>query len=835
MAEQFFNNYTSTLAAGIDASQTTFAVAAAPTGYVTGSTFRVQIENEIVKATDVTGTTVTCVRAQDGTTAATHAISTPVAAVLTRDAMLQAGLDAANPNIIATDLVLPANTSVNIAGGKLKVSSGTKLKVASGSTLRVGGSPSIQVKSIATNQMSGGVTALANRPLRLTAASASQQVFVGAGQDAQTVSLPDATTIRLPGWSYEIDNATSGSGSVSVYANDGTTLLATVGPAACAIFNLQRNSTSNGVWECDITAPNLAIRQMSVGQWTFWGHSYFMNGAGTYDSTGRADNLFRSQLGLAADDCLNRAVNGSRVTMDAVAGAQGYGGWWCVATNTQWRGTNTTAKVKPYTSSGGGHVICLGLNDIGNYGPSLQQMTAFLHAMRFCISRMRAATVKDNTDASVAYSGFTAVTGNVGKSTMGTLRNSTTVGNTFTITIPADYQGETIAICLMGQSGATGGAVGWTGTAGLTGGINTSNIKASGDGTTCPVVVRFVAPVTGSTQTIIGTVQNVDGTISFDTWWLESRNPPPVIVCNLSRLGATGSAYYATWNASSPTAAQRDADVLRWNTALQSMIQTEFDAMVQIADCDTAINGMDAYYSPNAPAGLHYNELGGARAAQAMVDAFNRLAAPAPSTNQLSCLAASPNINGAVKYPVVPGNYYHTQGARISAATYTCVAGDMFAVPFRVTQQGTRFTTIGFECTNAPTTGTTVRIASFQDDNGYPGTLVREHSAGVAVGTAAGFKSASITDYGEVDPGLYWIVYKINVAPTTVPTLRQIDGPVPDMPSLLTTGLPISGVLGPVAWKLTGQDANAFLPRFPSGATLVASAPYMGLLAAIPG
>jgi hypothetical protein len=201
-------------------------------------------------------------------------------------------------------------------------------------------------------------------------------------------------------------------------------------------------------------------------------------------------------------------------------------------------------------------------------------------------------------------------------------------------------------------------------------------------------------------------------------------------------------------------------------------------------------------------------------------------------------MTGSPAAGGAVQITVRPGNYYYTAGATISAVTYTCVAGDCFAVPFRVTQGNTRFTAMGFECTNAPTTGTTVRLAIFADDailQGQPGTLISEKSAGVAVGTTAGFKSATGLNDLELDPGLYWLVMKINVAPTTVPILRQIDGPVFDMPSLATTGLPFSGVLGPVAWKLTGQANAAFGPRWPTGAVMVASAPYIAMLSAVPG
>jgi hypothetical protein len=696
----------------------------------------------------------------------------------------------------------------------------------------------VQPQGTQTVAMAGGTTTLTN-------ASPRQLILTGSGILAQTVVLPAANTLPFVDWAFEIDNTTTGLGVITVQANGGG-FISYVKPGENLHVNATSIATAAGTWEPDIMMKPAQLAQLMVRMWTAWGHSLFMNGIGTYDQTGRFDCLARSMLGLSTADWNNLAINGARISADALI-SQGRGGWHTVAFNTQYRGTKTTPKTSPYTASGGGHMMCFGLNDIGNYGNSTQQQTAFIHGMRFAISRCRASTVRDNADASVAYgAGMTALTGQEGRSTTGTLRNATSTTNAnFTITIPADYKGEKIAICLIGRPGVTGGVVTWSGTAGLTGTLSCSNIKASADAVTCPVVVRYTAPITGGTQTIIGTVTTVDssGNVSFDSWWLESLSPSPVVVCNISRMSPIGHAaidaasYYAPWKATSNTAANRDTDVLNWNIAIRSLL-AEFDSMVQEADCDGAIGASDQYYSPNAPAGVHYNEIGSAKASQALVDAVNRLSPSAYSYGNLACMAGSPPARGSVQNTILPGNYYFSPGAKISAATYTCVAGDMFAVPFRITQGNTRFTAMGFECTNAPTTGTTVRLAVFFDDAnnpGRPGTLISEKSAGVAVGTSAGFKSATGLNDLEFDPGLYWLVMKINQAPTTVPIFRQIDGPVSDMPSLTTAGLPISGVLGPVGWKLTGQANAVFGPVWPSGAVMVASAPHIAMLSAVPG
>lgn len=117
---------------------------------------------------------------------------------------------------------------------------------------------------------------------------------------------------------------------------------------------------------------------------------------------------------------------------------------------------------------------------------------------------------------------------------------------------------------------------------------------------------------------------------------------------------------------------------------------------------------------------------------------------------------------------------------------------------------------------------------------GYPSTLYSQLSSGVSIGTTTGLKTTSCSQF--LDPGLYWLVFLVNSATGTVPKLTMIDGPVPSMPDFADTGLPISGVLGPVAWKLTGQSTSSLPEFFPqTGATLVASAPAPILHSAIPG
>lgn len=93
MAEQFENNYTTTLNGAINDSTTTIVVTAGPTT-MTGQ-FRIKIDNEIILVGSVSGTTFSsCTRGVEGTSAASHSNGATVTHVLTAGSLDQAIDDA---------------------------------------------------------------------------------------------------------------------------------------------------------------------------------------------------------------------------------------------------------------------------------------------------------------------------------------------------------------------------------------------------------------------------------------------------------------------------------------------------------------------------------------------------------------------------------------------------------------------------------------------------------------------------------------------------------------------------------------------------------------------
>jgi len=252
--------------------------------------------------------------------------------------------------------------------------------------------------------------------------------------------------------------------------------------------------------------------------------------------------------------------------------------------------------------------------------------------MRTVISRWRMAVIYENDFQIGTRTSYGAGFGSV--AAVGYTSNDTahwctsTTNANFTLTLPSDYNGEVVSVCLVGAGGVAGGVVTWGGTAGMSGTTSTSNILPSSAVSHCPVVKRFVngggvslLTSANAGQTITGTVNTLDagGAVMLDFWGLESKYPAPVIVCNAARLPAAGyTTNYPSWTG---TEASRDQDVLDLNSNLSSLV-AEFDGMVQIADMDSVISKDSTLLASDS---LHPNEYGAAAIVDAIQTARKRL------------------------------------------------------------------------------------------------------------------------------------------------------------------------------------------------------------------
>lgn len=557
--------------------------------------------------------------------------------------------------------------------------------------------------------------------------------------------------------------------------------------------------------------------------WNTFGHSYLQFTGGAVDQTGRLDAIFRSSLDIEYTNWRNRAVSGAQLILQG----RKLGGFGRVF---QECGKNTS-RGAPYTGDGGALLMCYGINDLGNNGSGVmpQLRNNFIHAMRSCISLWRASRVFDDTSPTVSYAaGFTLLAGtsewSFGNSTRAA--NALTNAN-FTITLPADYNGETIAICFDGQS-TNGGTVTFSGTAGVTGTLSVSNVNhvIFNHGK----IVRRITNLTSANagQTIVCTVTQLDsgGTVAFDAWWLEAQAPPPVIVCNVARITASGYGLYGAWTG---TETQKDADVTALNNDLVSLI-AEFDSMVQIADIDSAMNKDVTLFWD----GLHPNELGAAKCADACLAAMRRLRPSNPKHGVAAHFNVPSPRQGAIVRPRRTGTYY-TAEHRAQGTAQALVAQTQYWLPWVVCQGRERYIKMAVATVAAGTTQSTLRWGIYDDVGwtGYPQCLVTElttagafsvpNTANVlAQSPASGAGSLNLT----LDPGLYWLSVKM-ITLGTSQTFLTLAGP---STFLMPNMNQVSGVAVPgVGYSLASQGTGALADIAATGASQVDNVPMMSL------
>lgn len=151
----------------------------------------------------------------------------------------------------------------------------------------------------------------------------------------------------------------------------------------------------------------------------------------------------------------------------------------------------------------------------------------------------------------------------------------------------------------------------------------------------------------------------------------------------------SGVALSIEWPSWSGTEAQKDAEVDAFNQVIASVV-AEFDAMVQLVDIDAAIAKNPKYLWD----GLHPNELGNARIADACLDAIRCLSPPQSGHGVTASFNPPANRPGPVRRPRRNATWYAPE-FRAKGTDYTPVTGDLWAVPFMVTEGRERFVTAG--------------------------------------------------------------------------------------------------------------------------------------------
>jgi len=560
--------------------------------------------------------------------------------------------------------------------------------------------------------------------------------------------------------------------------------------------------------------------------WSTFGHSYFQYVLGTFYQYGRADSLFRARLDVEYTNWRNFAVNGSRLIQEGRAG----GGW----TRTMQEIIKPQRTTYPYAPDGGAYVLCQGINDIGSIPGSTQAQirSMFAECLRATISRFRSSVNFDNTYTTVTRTtygaGFAAFTTAVTNfcSSGTTLRRATATTNaTITLTLPSDYAGEDVAVQFIAEASATaGGTFTISGTAGTTGTFTTIAAVPSGAGTHIPMVKRFTTLTSANAgQTIIFTATTVTTQVFYDSWWLETNQPQPVLVLNCARLVGTGYSGYSN--------AIGDSDVVSLNTTILSVVQ-EFDGMVQYCDMDAALNKTVALFAPD---GLHPNETGAARIVESMILGLSKAVVTNSQFPTQNMNVPAPRA-GVLRVPRTAGNYYSVAAAE-AITTYTPVAGDLWAMPFVVTEGKEQYNRAAFRLYTGGSVAGTIRYGLYDDPrwSAYPDCLVAEATTAgaLSLGTTPGIVQNPASGPGSIfwtmDPGLYWFVV-LNVTTGTGQVMECFTGP--DNWGLATQLNPgdLSNLDHPIGWVIGGQSTSALPSVFPASAFITKRVPKMAVL-----
>lgn len=435
-----------------------------------------------------------------------------------------------------------------------------------------------------------------------------------------------------------------------------------------------------------------------VGPLEVHGHSYT---AGTYTTFASTGTDYMEQMGMIGrlvsmlklndTDLRHFGTSGTYLTRYGAAITQSGAGWGALLQLSHPNNsTHTTTTVSAPTNSGSNGIALIvhGVNDFQMNASSFSTIgiNPWKHALRTYLSRLRAGALwcskspagTISWDSVFSTTGTWANTAGVFTNSGAAYRQSSDYATpaTLTMTLPSDWPGGKLAICLLGQqqgyttvasmtSGAgtmtvaanvtfpqsgtfvaniaaegantreevliTSGAgtntwtitraqngtsasahsnavvtiatdtykVNWSTSASSGAGLFTSipavgstvlggqgvELPASGfvgNGSLIPITVRLDTIQADAGKTVVMTLSNpvagdTSATVKFDSAWLESPRPRPVIITNTMRYQYNGS-----------TSANILADIPTLNTATNTVI-AEFDSMVKVADVDTYI------------------------------------------------------------------------------------------------------------------------------------------------------------------------------------------------------------------------------------------------------
>ena len=364
---------------------------------------------------------------------------------------------------------------------------------------------------------------------------------------------------------------------------------------------------------------------VSIGRIAVCGHSY----ASGYLSTEDGEQWPQRLAATLHAELLTYVHTSAVLAVDSTGNTGGYPDV-LVALTPRSSGTSVYANrtASPYFPLSPLTIFNYGVNDLAYQTATTATNVAwFKMAMRACVCVARAGGFFADTDASVAYGGSGGSHWSAGTLTnqYGSPSNhsTTTVNDTVTITVPADFPGGEIDLLTLTYSGGTkwstvvdgGGAQVLDGTSSAYG-SNTNHAN---------LVVQRLTGLTAGTHTIVTTVLAIDATALayFNSWMIATPSLPLVALC--TELAGAPAFPMTTTGAHTPITT---ADVNSLNAAIIALAAEFTDGLVVIADVNAYFGAAAGYSAFGQPGSLfrsdnfHPNQAGHAVISQCVRDAI---------------------------------------------------------------------------------------------------------------------------------------------------------------------------------------------------------------------
>lgn len=307
----------------------------------------------------------------------------------------------------------------------------------------------------------------------VTVASAGSDVFnVAGGPTTRTVALLNEASVFV----YQASTAiwTTVENNFPLPAADLRYVLQSLGTTKGDLVGFSASATPvripvgvDGTIPVADSAQSAGIKWISntinrIGSFIFAGHSWLTFGGSGGDEQGRrAEGVagrFASMENISTTEVISLGRSGAQLTDDSVfprAGWSGLSQLLVPGSNLRRGITSATAPSAPYAAQPGGLFFLYGINDIlvDLLGLTTNRglYRAYANALRSVIVAGRSGGDFDSAHTSVAYSGF-ATTVTTAQAQGNGYKKSVVNGDTFTITIPTDFPGGTLAVRLIGTN-----------------------------------------------------------------------------------------------------------------------------------------------------------------------------------------------------------------------------------------------------------------------------------------------------------------------------------------------------------------------------------------------